>query len=162
MQEIGKIAGNPAPPTFENTLVALEKSGQLLSRVSLVFNAITSANTNPTLQKIQEEEASKLASHHDAIFLDSTLFGRVETIYNKRDELNLDNESMKLVKYYYDKFVHAGAKLSPEDKNKLKKMNEEEATLIAKFVNKLLAATKEGALVVNDKSELKGFISRRN
>ncbi len=137
--------------------MALEKSGQLLSRVSLVFNAITSANTNPTLQKIQEEEASKLASHHDAIFLDSTLFGRVETIYNKRDELNLDNESMKLVKYYYDKFVHAGAKLSPEDKNKLKKMNEEEATLIAKFVNKLLAATKEGALVVNDKSELKGF-----
>ncbi len=157
IEEIQKIANDPAPPTFENTLAALEKSGQLLHRVSLVFNAITSANTNPTLQKVQEEEASKLAAHHDAIFLDPKLFERVEAIYNKRDELKLDNESRKLVKFYYDQFVHAGAKLSPDDKSKLKKMNEEEATLIAKFVNKLLAATKDGALIVADKSELKGL-----
>ncbi len=157
LKEIQEIATNPAPPTFENTLVALEKSGQLLHRVTLVFNAITSANTNPALQKVQEEEASKLAAHHDAIFLNPKLFDRVETIYQKRDELKLDNESEKLVKYYYDQFVHAGAKLSPEDKTKLKKMNEEEATLIVKFVNKLLAATKDGALVVNDKSELEGL-----
>ena len=157
LKEIQKIADNPAPPTFENTLVELEKSGQLLHRVSLVFNAITSANTNPTLQKVQEEEASKLAAHHDAIFLNSKLFARVEAVYQKRDELNLDNESKKLVKYYYDQFVHAGAKLSAEDKDKLKKLNEEEATLIAKFVNKLLGATKEGALAVSDTSELEGM-----
>ncbi len=159
LEEIQKIADNPAPPTFDNTLVAMEKSGQLLHRVSLVFNAITSANTNPALQKVQEEEASKLAAHHDAIFLNPKLFERVKIIYQKRDELKLDNESKKLVEYYYDEFVHAGAKLSPGDKDKLKKMNEEEATLIAKFVNKLLGSTKEGALVVNDESELKGMTS---
>ena len=157
LEEIKKIADNPEPPTFENTFAALEKSGQLLTRVTLVFNAITSANTDTTLQKIQEEEASKLAAHHDAIFLNSRLFNRVQTIYNKRDQLNLDPESKKLVEYYYDKFVHAGAKLSEEDQAKLKKINEEEATLIAKFVNKLLAATKAGALVVSDSSELEGL-----
>ncbi len=157
LEEIQKIADNPAPPTFDNTMAALEKSGRLLQRVSLVFNAITSANTNPTLQKLQEEEASKLAAHHDAIFLNPKLFARVDSIYQKRDELDIDGESRKLVEYYYDQFVHAGAKLSPDDKDKLKKMNEEEATLIAKFVNKLLGATKEGALVVNDKSELEGL-----
>lgn len=157
LREIQKITDNPEAPTFDNTFVELEKSGQLLKRVSMVFNAITSANTNPTLQKVQEEEASKLAAHHDAIFLNSKLFDRVEAIYQKLDELKLDNESQKLVKYYYDQFVHAGAKLSPEDKDKLKKLNEEEATLIAKFVNKLLGATKDGALVVDDKAGLKGM-----
>ena len=157
LEEIQKIADNPEAPTFENTFAALEKSGQLLRRVSMVFNAITSANTNPTLQKVQEEEASKLAAHHDAIFLNSKLFDRVESVYQKLDELKLDNESQKLVKYYYDQFVHAGAKLSPEDKDKLKKLNEEEATLIAKFVNKLLGATKDAALVVDDKSDLQGM-----
>ena len=157
LEEIQKIANNPQPSTFQNTLVALKKSGQLLRRVSPVFNAITSANTNPTLQKVKKEEASKLAAHHNAIFLNAKLFNCVEAIYQKRDELNLDNESQKLVKYYYDQFVHAGAKLSQEDKDKLKKMNEEETTLIAKFVNKLLGATKEGALIADNKSELEGL-----
>ncbi len=155
--EIKKIADNPAPPTFENTLVALEKSGQLLTRVSLVFNAVTGANTDSLLQKVQEEEAPKLAAHSDAIFLNTKLFERVKSIYEKRSRLKLDHESQKLVLYYYNQFVHAGANLSAEDKTKLKKMNEEEATLIAKFVNKLLAGTKAGALVVSDKSELEGL-----
>ena len=155
--EIKKIADNPAPPTFENTLVALEKSGQLLTRVSLVFNAVTGANTDSLLQKVQEEEAPKLAAHSDAIFLNTKLFERVKSIYEKRSKLKLDHESQKLVLYYYNQFVHAGANLSAENKTKLKKMNEEEATLIAKFVNKLLAGTKAGALVVSDKSELEGL-----
>ena len=157
LAEIKKIADNPAPPTFENTLVALEKSGQLLTRVSLVFNAVTGANTDSLLQKVQEEEAPKLAAHSDAIFLNTKLFERVKSIYEKRSRLKLDHESQKLVLYYYNQFVHAGANLSAEDKTKLKKMNEEEATLIAKFVNKLLAGTKAGALVVSDKSELEGL-----
>jgi len=157
LEEVKKIAENPASPTFENTLVALEKSGQLLSRVALVFNAITSANTNPALQKIQEEEAPRLAAHRDAIYLNAKLFQRVKSIYEKRNQLKLDPESKKLISYYYDKFVHAGANLSPEDKAKLKKLNEEDATLQAKFVNKLLAGTKTGALVVNNVSELSGL-----
>ncbi len=159
LEEIKKIADNPEPPTFENTLVALEKSGQLLTRVSLVFNAVAGANTDPVLQKIQEDEAPKLAAHNDAIFLNPKLFERVKSIYQQRDKLKLDHESLKLVSYYYDHFVHAGANLSPADKIKLKKLNEEEATLVAKFINKLLAGTKAGALVVSDKSKLAGLSS---
>ena len=159
LAEINKIANNPAPATFENTFIPLEKSGQLLNRVSLVFNAVTGANTDPLLQKVQEEEAPKLAAHNDAIFLNTKLFQRVKDIYDKRNSLNLDYESMKLVSYYYKEFVHAGANLKTENKTKLKKLNEEEATLIAKFTNKLLAATKAGALVVNNVSELDGLSS---
>jgi peptidyl-dipeptidase Dcp len=157
LDEIEQITNNPGPVTFENTLVALEKSGQLLRRVKLIFNALTSANTNTVLQKLQEEIAPQLAAHHDAIYLNAKLFERVASIYKKRSELKLDKESEKLITYYYDQFVHAGAKLSAEDKSKLKKLNEEEATLVAKFINMLLAATKNGALVVNDKSELAGL-----
>jgi peptidyl-dipeptidase Dcp len=155
--EIQKIADNPSAPTFENTFVELEKSGQLLKRVRLVFNAITSANTDSVLQKVQEEEAPRLAAHQDAIYLNKKLFQRVKTIYNKLGQLNLDPESKRLVSYYYKKFVHAGANLSDENKTKLKNINEEEATLIAKFTSRLLAATKAGALVVSDTSELAGL-----
>ena len=157
LAEINKIADNPAPTTFENTLAALEKSGQLLTRVELVFNAVTGANTDSVLQKVQEEEAPKLAAHNDAIFLNTKLFNRVKAIYEKRSTLKLNHESMKLISYYYKKFVHAGANLSAENKTELKKLNEEEATLVAKFVNKLLAGTKAGALVVSDKSKLSGL-----
>ncbi len=157
IEEIKKIVDNPAPPTFENTLVALEKSGQLLTRVSLVFNAVTSANTDSVLQKVQEEEAPTLAAHDDAIFLNTKLFERVKAIYNQRSKLKLDHESQKLVSYYYEKFVHNGANLSDKDKAKLKKLNTEEATLLAKFENKLLAGTKAAALVVSDKSKLIGL-----
>ncbi len=157
LAEIKKIADNPEAPTFENTLVALEKSGQLLSRAMMAFNAVSSANTDTMLQAVQEEEAPKLAAHQDAIFLNEKLFNRVKTIYDKRDNLKLDPESQKLVAYYYKQFIHAGANLSKADKDQLKKLNEEDATLSAKFINKLLAGTKAGALVVNDKSKLEGL-----
>jgi len=157
LAEIQTIANNPKPPTFENTFVALEKSGELLTRVNQVFNLLTGANTNPELQKIQEEEAPKLAAHQDAIFLNEKLFSRVETLYNQRGNLNLDSESVHLIEYYYQRFILAGAKLSEADKTKLKKLNEEEATLMAKFTNQLLAATKAGALTVDDVSALAGL-----
>jgi peptidyl-dipeptidase Dcp len=157
IEEVKKIADNPASPTFENTLVALEKSGQLLTRVTLVFNAVTSANTDSVLQKVQEEEAPKLAAHDDAIFLNKKLFERVKAVYNQRSKLKIDPESQKLISYYYKKFVHQGANLSDDDKAKLKKLNEEEATLLAKFEKKLLAGTKAEALVVSDKSKLAGL-----
>lgn len=154
---VNAIANNSAPPTFQNTLVALEKSGQPLDRALMVFGLLTSANTNPTLQKIQEEEAPRLAAHHDAIYLNKKLFDRVKTIYNDRDKLKLDPESKRLVTYYYNQFVHAGANLSDADKAKLEKLNQQAATLSAQYVNKVLAATKAGALVVSDKSKLAGL-----
>ncbi|WP_208094486.1 peptidyl-dipeptidase Dcp [Mucilaginibacter agri] len=155
--EINKIAENTEAPTFENTLVALEKSGQLLTRVNNVFSLVSSANTNPTLQKVQEEEAPKLAANTDAIFLNTKLFKRVQTIYQKRNELKLDAESKRLVEYYEQKFELAGANLSESDKETLKKYNQEEAGLSAKFVNMVLAANKAGALLISDKAELAGL-----
>ena len=157
--EVKQIADNPAPPTFGNTLVALEKSGQLLTRANRAFNLMTGANTDPTLQKIQQEVAPKLAANQDAIFLNGKLFKRVETIYNERTKLKLDPESSWLVQYYYQQFVLAGAKLSEADKAKLKKLNEEDASLSAKFSNQLLAAANAAALVASDPKVLAGLSS---
>ena len=157
IKEIESIAENPAAPTFENTFIPLEKSGQLLGRASAAFNAVTGANTDSVLQRVQEEEAPKLAAHYDAIYLNAKLFQRIKTIYDTREQRDLDPESGKLVEYYYRKFVHAGANLSAEDQSKLKALNEEEATLGAQFTNKLLAATKNAALVVRDSVKLAGL-----
>jgi peptidyl-dipeptidase Dcp len=157
LKEVEAIADNPQPATFENTLAALEKSGQLLDRVIQVFNGITGADTNPTLQKIQEIEAPKLAAHQDAIYLNSKLFQRVAKIYRERASLNLDPESLRLVEFQYKEFVHSGANLSDEDKAKLKKLNEEESTLSNAFTNKLLAANKAGAYSTTRKNSLAGL-----
>jgi peptidyl-dipeptidase Dcp len=155
--EVNAIADSTDPPTFDNTIMALERAGELLTRVSLVFNGLTGANTNDELQKVQEEEAPKLAASQDAIYLNSKLFTRVESVYTHRHEFHLDPESIRLAEYDYQQFVLAGAKLSETEKDKLKKLNEEDATLSAKYVNELLAAAKAGALVAGDKSELDGL-----
>lgn len=155
--EVAKIADNTEAPTFDNTLVALEKSGQLLNRVGNVFNLVTGANTNPTLQKVQEEEAPKLAANRDAIFLNGKLYKRVKAIYDKRHDLNLDPESVRLVEFYEQKFELAGAALPESKKDTLKKYNQEEAGLTAKFTNLVLAANKAGALVVDNKADLAGL-----
>ena len=110
------------------------------------FDAVTGANTNSTLQKIEEVEAPRLAAHNDAIYLDSHLFARVAAIYQQRDPLKLDPESQRLLEITYKKFVHAGANLSDSDKAKLKKLNEEESTLSNAFKNKLLAATRKTSI----------------
>ncbi|WP_158756345.1 peptidyl-dipeptidase Dcp [Dyella sp. S184] len=157
LAEIEKIADNPDAPTFENTFVAMEKSGVMLYRVMAVFGAVTGANTDDALQKVQEDEAPKLAAHEDAIYLNDKLFQRVEAVYNQRDTLKLDPESARLVEVVYKNFVHAGAKLSEADKAKLKDLNKEESTLSTQFTNKLLAATKDAAVVVDDKTKLAGL-----
>jgi peptidyl-dipeptidase Dcp len=157
LREIEAIAGNPAPATFDNTLVAMEKSGQLFRRVMAVFSGVTGANTNPTLQEVEKAEAPKQAAHRDAIYLNEKLFHRVEKIYNERDSLKLDAESRRLVEIEYQRFVHAGAKLSDAEKDKLKKLNEEESTLSNRFTSKLLAATKAAAYSTADKSALAGL-----
>jgi peptidyl-dipeptidase Dcp len=156
-REIAAIASNPEAPSFENTIVAMERSGQLLSRASQVFGAVAQANTNDTLQKVQEIEAPKLAAHQDAIYLDSTLFARVSKLYNEREALKLDAESRHMLEWQYQQFVKAGANLSDADKSKLKKLNEEESILSTAFTNKLLAATKAAAYSTQDKSALAGL-----
>jgi peptidyl-dipeptidase Dcp len=155
--ETEAIANNPEAATFENTIVAMERSGQLLTRVTLVFGGVAQANTNPTLEKVQEIEAPKLAATQDAVYLDSKLFARVAKLYDERATLKLDAESLRLLEYDHQQFVKAGAKLSDADKTKLKKLNEEEATLSAAFTTKLLAATKAAAYSTADKVALGGL-----
>jgi peptidyl-dipeptidase Dcp len=157
LAEIQAIVASPELPTFANTLAALEKSGRLLDRVMSVFDAVTSANTNPELQTVQQVEAPKLAAHHDAIYLDSRLYHRVQEIYKQRDALDLDAESLRLVEFYHREFVHAGANLSEEDKTELKKINEEISTLQNGFKIKLLAANQEPAFATTDKAKLAGL-----
>jgi peptidyl-dipeptidase Dcp len=157
LAEVQKIAREPAAPTFENTIVAMERSGQLLTRVSKVFFAIAQANTDDALQKIESDEAPKLAEHTDAIYLDAKLFARVKAIYDQRQTLKLDSESEALLERYFHDFVHAGAQLSDADKTRLRALNKEESTLTTDFQKKLLAATKDAALVISDPGELKGL-----
>ena len=156
-QEIDAIAGNPAAPTFENTLVALEKSGQLLNRVQLVFNCVTAANTDDELQKVEDYEAPRLAAAQDAVYLNAKLFARVKAVYEQRASLHLDPESLKLVEWDYMEFVRFGANLPEADKEKLKKINEEDSSLENTFMTKLLAATKDGAFTTTDSSALAGL-----
>ena len=118
--EIDAIANNPEAPTFANTAVALEHSGQLLQRVMLVFGALAQANTNPTLQTIQEQEAPKLAAQNDYLFLNPKLFSRMQVLYGNRQHLQLDPESLRLLEWTYQHFVLAGAKLNDADKTQLK------------------------------------------
>ena len=157
LAEIRAIAGNPDLPGFENTVVAMEKSGRLLDRVISVFDAVTSANTNPTLQEVQETVAPKLAAHYDAIYLDTHLYRRVEAVYQQRDALELDPESLRLVEVYQRQFVHAGANLSDADKDELKQINEEISTLETVFRSKLLAATQDAAYATTKKEQLAGL-----
>jgi peptidyl-dipeptidase Dcp len=157
LAEIQAIADNPAAPTYENTLVAMEKTGQLLERSFATFSAITSANTNPVLQKVLADEAPKLAAHQDAISLNAKLFARVAAVYKQREALKHDPESLRQLQVTYDGFIRAGANLSDTDKTDLKKFNEQIATLANDFSTKLLAATKDGAFATTDKSVLAGL-----
>lgn len=151
------IANSEEEPTFENTVLALEKSGELLERASQVFYALTGSHTNETLQAIQEEMAPKFAAQNDMIYLNDKLFQRFKTLYDKRESLNLDAESLKLLEVYYENFEIAGANLSSEDKEKLKQYNEKIATLTNKFGKVLLDANNAGAVTFTNKEELAGL-----
>jgi len=157
LKETDAIANNPAAPTFDNTVVAMERTGALFDRVMAAFNGVAGANTNPELERIQQEEAPKLAAHRDAIYLNSKLFHRVAAVYEQRESLKLSPEGLRLVEVKYTDFVHAGANLSDADKEKLKKINEEESTLSNAFRTKVLAGTKDGAYFTADKSALAGL-----
>jgi peptidyl-dipeptidase Dcp len=161
LKEAQAIARDPAPPTFENTFVALEKSGRLLRRVQLVFSNLSAANTDPEMQKIEKEMAPRLSAHRDEIFLDPALFARVDALYQKRSQLGLDPESNQLVERYEVQFVRAGAKLSVGDKDTLKKINQELSSLTTKFRQNTLKCTKENAVVVDDVKDLDGLTSEQ-
>ncbi len=155
--EVEKVAADPAPPTFANTIEALERSGTLLTRVSKVFFGLTQSNTNEALQKIEAEESPKLAAHQDEISLNPKLFARVKSLYDRRDSLGLDPQAKYLVERYYKNFVRAGAQLSDADKTTLRALNQEESKLTTEYREKVLADTNSSAPVVSDKAELDGL-----
>ena len=157
LKEVESMAASTEKPSFENTIVALERSGQLLERAETIFSNLNSANTNPALQKIEKEMAPKLAAHNDAIHLNAALFARVQSLYDEREKLGLDAESKHLLERYYKDFVRAGAKLADADKVKLKAMNGELATLQTTFEQNVLKEKNASSIIVEKREELAGL-----
>lgn len=155
--EIDAIANLAAAPSFENTIVAMEKTGALLSRTAAVFYNLAGANTNPAMQKVQAEMAPKLAAHQDAILLDGKLFARIKSLHEQRDGLGLDAESLRLLERYHIDFVRAGANLSEAEKTRLKAMNAELATLATTFSQNVLKEVQASGVLVSDVKELDGL-----
>ena len=157
LKEVDAVANNPEKPTFENTVVALERTGRSLDRAERTFSNLNACNTNPALQKIDKEMAPKLSAHRDAIHLNGKLFARIQQLYDNRDQLGLDPESAYLLERYYKDFVRAGAKLSDSDKEKLKKINVELATLQTQFEQNVLKEKNASSIVVDRKEDLAGL-----
>jgi peptidyl-dipeptidase Dcp len=157
IKEMEAIANNAAAPTFDNTIVAMEKSGQLLGRSAAIFFNLTGADTNDTREKIQEDYAPKLSAHQDAIALNPKLFARVKALYDKRADLGLDAEGVRLIERYYTDFVRAGANLSEAQKTRIKAINTEMATIGTKFSQNVLGEVNASAVVVDTRAELAGF-----
>jgi peptidyl-dipeptidase Dcp len=157
LEEVDAIAANAEKPTFDNTVVALERTGRLLDRTQRTFSNLNAADTNPTRQKIETELAPKLSAHHDAILLNSKLFARIQELYSNREKLGLDPESGYLLERYYKDFVRAGAKLSDSDKEKLKKINAELATLQTRFDQNVLEEKNASSIVVDRREDLAGL-----
>jgi peptidyl-dipeptidase Dcp len=156
LAEVNAILESGAP-TFENTILALEKSGRMLFRVLAVFYNKSSADTNDAIDKIEEELAPKLSAHSDAINLNAELFARIEHVYETRHDLNLDAESVWLVERYYRDFVHAGAKLGVAERSELMNLNEQLSKLGTKFSQNVLNDSNDLAVLVEDVNELDGL-----
>ena len=157
LAEIQAIANNPDKPTFENTIVAMEKSGQLLSRVGQTFGNLASCNTNDEMKKIDAEYSPKLAAHNDEVYLNAALYQRVKAVYDARASLGLDAQALRLVEKYHTDFVRAGAKLDDKQKAQLRAINEELSGLNTKFQQFLQDDTNASAVVVDNKAELDGL-----
>ncbi len=157
LKEIDAIANDPKPPTFENTIVALERSGRLLDRSTTIFFNLVGADTNDARNQLRQDYAAKFSAHDDAINLNPKLFARIATLYDKRTSLKLDAEQLRLVERYYKDFVRAGAKLSESDKTRLKQMNSELAELSTQFSQNVLDEVNAAAVTVDDVKELDGL-----
>lgn len=157
LEEVSRIASNTEPPTFENTIVELERSGQLLDRVTRVFRNLVSTDTNETLQAVQRKVSPRLAGHQDAILLNPELFARVKAVYEQRGTLGLDREADRLVEKTYKAFVRAGAELTDEQQTRLREINARLASLRTTFGQNLLEETNSSALVIDSVDELAGL-----
>jgi len=161
IRQIEEIAGNPESPTFENTIVAMERSGEILDRVQSVFFNLASAHTNDRIQKIQQQMAPKLSKHRDAILLNPELFERVSALHERRDQLDLDAESKRLLERYYKDFVRAGAQLSEAQKSRLREINGRLAELSTEFSQRVLKEVNDSAVVVDSREALAGLSDSR-
>ena len=157
LDEVDAIASGSEPPTFENTLVPLERSGRLLDRVATAFFNLASANMNDTMDEIRTEIAPRLAAHSDQILLNGALFARVKTLYDQRDSLGIDAESQRLIEEYHTDFVRAGAELSESQKERMQEINAELATLQTTFSQNVLSEVNDAAVVVDTRAELAGL-----
>jgi Zn-dependent oligopeptidases len=155
--EINTIANNPEAPTFENTILAMENAGELLSNVNVVFSNLNGANTNEELQKIAKEVSPNLAAHNDNIYLNEKLFARVKAIWDKKESLNLNLEQAKILENLHKAFVRSGANLADADKDKLRKINAELSLASLKYGQNILAETNKFELVIDDKKDLVGL-----
>ena len=155
--EVEAIVADPEPPTFDNTIAALDRSGELLEEVSRVFFALAGSNTNDAIEDIQQEVSPKLAAHRDAIQFDPGLFARIEAVYDERDSLELDREQRFLLEQLYARYVRNGALLSEADQTRLKEINQRLSELRVTFNRNLLAETNDFKLVVTDPSQLEGL-----
>jgi peptidyl-dipeptidase Dcp len=156
-REIAAIAGSPEAPTFENTIVALERSGRMLDRVQQVFGNFNSARSDPLLDQVQQKYAPKLIAHQDAIYLNRRLFSRIDSLYQRRAQLGLDAESLQLLERYYRTYVHAGAALAENKRLKLRQFDEQVATALALFEQTARKANNAGAVIVDNVAELDGL-----
>ena len=159
LNQVREIAELASAPTFENTLVALEKSGEILHRVQSVFFNMTTANTNERIQELEEKMAPRLASHSDDIYLNKKLFARVESLWQQRSNQFWNEEQQRLLKEYYENFVRAGARLNDEQQTRVRAINEEQSSLTTQFQQNLLAITKERGVIVDNIAQLEGMSS---
>jgi peptidyl-dipeptidase Dcp len=157
LAEVQAIADNPAPPTFDNTLVAWEKSGRLLSRTTALLSNLTGADATPARQQLQADYAPRLATQRDAVLLNPRLFARVEALYTQRDKAAPDAEARRLIERYHRDMVRAGAQLNDEQKTRMKAINAELATLSARFNRAVLAEVNDSAVIVDSAEELAGL-----
>jgi peptidyl-dipeptidase Dcp len=156
-REIDAVANSKEAPTFENTILAMEKSGQLLGRAAIVFGNLTSANTNDTLDKLDADYSPKFAAHRDSVYLNAKLFDRIKSLYAKRNDLGLDAQGVRLIERYHTDFVRSGANLTEDQKTRVKAINAEMATLTTKFGQNTLAEVNDSAVIVTDRAELAGL-----
>jgi peptidyl-dipeptidase Dcp len=161
LAETAAIAHNPEPPSFDNTIVAMERIGRVLTRVSMTFFSLSNSNSDDTILKIESDLAPQLSAHDDAIHLDPALFARIDALYQQREQLQLDAESRQLLERYHTEFVRAGAHLSEPDKQKLRAFNQQLASLTTQFRQNVLKAGRDGAVVVDQLTQLDGLSSEQ-
>lgn len=157
IKEVEAIANNVAPPSFDNTIIPMEQSGQLLRRALVVFFNLTGANTNDTLKKLEADYSAKFAAHNDNIYLNAKLFSRIKNLYENRPSLGLDAQGVRLVERYYSDFVRSGANLTEAQKTRVKAINAQLANLATKFSQNVLAEVNDSALIIDKRADLAGL-----